>query len=104
MVVSQAILYCREQGIPKLFVDATRLAGFPHQLYTTIDRHWLAHEWAEKGRGTVVVAILAKPEYVDPEKFGSMVAQNFGLQLDTFTSEAEAWKFLGKHNPAISSG
>ncbi len=95
-VVSHAIMFCQEQRIPKLFVDATRLPGFPPELLTTIERYWLAQDWAERGRGAVAVAMVTRPQYIDPEKFGVMVANNAGLQIDVFTSELEALEFLKK--------
>ncbi len=95
-VVAHAILFCREQKTPRLFVDATRLPGFPPDLLTVVERYWMAHRWADKGRGAVTVALVTRPEYIDPEKFGVMVANNAGLRVDVFTSAPEAWQFLRK--------
>ncbi|MDX1440414.1 MAG: hypothetical protein R3284_10985, partial [Rubricoccaceae bacterium] len=52
------------------------------------------HEWAEAAHGAVRVALLARPEMLDPERFGVTVAANLGFTADAFTSEEEALAWL----------
>jgi hypothetical protein len=44
--------------------------------------------------GAVRIAVVAKPEMIDPHMFGITVANNRGLISDAFTSEADALAWL----------
>ena len=57
-------------------------------------RHFQGHQWATTAGGIVRVAFVAKPEMVDPQKFGVTVATNFGADADVFTCKAEALAWL----------
>jgi len=89
--VTSAITYCRERGIRKLLVDTCSLTGFaPPAVHT---RYFFMHEWAAAAAGAVCIAMVARPEMIDPEKFGVTVGRNAGLVCDVFSleSEADAW-------------
>ena len=90
-LVSHAIARCYDQKIARLLIDATRLTGFPPP--TIFERYEFVHEWAREARG-VAVAMIARPEHIDPEKFGVTVAHNAGLRCDVFTGGSEALAFL----------
>jgi hypothetical protein len=87
-----AIGYAREQKIRHILIDTTKLSGFEPP--TTLDRFTLGGQAARAGRSTVKVAMVAKPEMIDPKKFGVTVAKNRGLNADVFTTEAEALAWL----------
>jgi hypothetical protein len=91
-LVSMAIGYAREQGIEKLLVDATGLGGFDPP--TTLERFTLGGQFARAARGAVKVAFVARPEWVDPKRFGLTVARNRGLVGEVFTARAEALGWL----------
>lgn len=91
-LVSQAIAHTRQHQIPKLLADSTGLIGFPPP--GTVERYFLIHDWAAQAQGRVKFALIARPEMVDPERFGEMVAANVGLRGRVFTSEAEALAWL----------
>ena len=95
-LISTAISYCRERGVTKLLIDVTELTDTP--IPTLVDRFLMVEEWAQVANGTVVVAMVALPEYIHPQKFGVKVALHFGLICDVYTSVEEAAKWLESAN------
>jgi hypothetical protein len=89
--ISDAIAAAREAGVRKLLVDS-RDSGLAR--IGLADRHRMIREWADVGQGMVVVAMLASPGLLDPERFGITVAANFGLVSDVFTAEEPALAWL----------
>jgi len=86
-LVAAAIALARGLHLRKLLVVTTGLVGFnPPDLAT---RYFFVKEWARVARGDVYVAMVARPEMIDPEKFGVTVAANHGLCGDIFESESE---------------
>jgi hypothetical protein len=79
-------------------VDTVNLRGFPHP--TTSERYHMADQWAAvaRSRGLRVV-FVARPEMIDPLRFGVMVARNKGLFCNVFSSEKEAVEWLLHPNP-----
>ena len=90
--VTHAIAFCRDQNIPKLLVDVTRLAELP--ALTVLDRFLMVEDWADEAKGIVIVAMAARPEHIHPEKFGVKLAADKGLRSEVFTSEHEAREWL----------
>ena len=90
--MSQAIVFCRENGIRRLFIDTTKLTGV--KALGTADRFRLGERLARDARAAVKLAILARPEMIDPTLFAVTVARNRGLFVNGFSSESEAWKWL----------
>ena len=87
-----AIHCARERGIQKLLLVTSDLALFrPPNLG---DRYFRAEACAKSAAGQVCVAVVARPELIDPQKFGVTVARNYGMVTDVFTSEAEALTWL----------
>jgi hypothetical protein len=89
--VTSTITYCRERGMRKLMVNTCGLTGFgPPPLHV---RYFFMHDWGRAAAGALCIAMVARPEMIDPEKFGVMVGRNIGLTCDVFASEpeAEAW-------------
>ena len=90
--ITSAIEYCRQRKIDKLLVDATGLEGIP--IPTLVDRFLMVEEWAEVAEGLVVGAMVVHAEYIHPEKFAVKVAADFGLEINVFTSEDDAFVWL----------
>lgn len=91
-LVTSAITFAREQHIRKLMVVTTGLTGFkPPDIVT---RYFFIHEWARAAAARVCVAVVARPEMIDPHKFGIIVAANAGLISDVFESEEKALAWL----------
>ena len=91
-LITSAILFAREQNLRKLMVVTSALTGFASPSVTA--RYFFVKEWAEAARGVVQVAVVARSEMIHPQKFGTIVAMNSGLNADAFLSEAEALTWL----------
>lgn len=91
-LVSSAIARCRERGTRMLLVDTTGFEGLP--VPTLLDRFLMVEDWAAEATGLVAVAMVARPEYIHPRKFGVTVARHLGLVCDVYASEAEASAWL----------
>ncbi len=87
-LVTSALAYAREQQIKKLLVDITELSGFgPPSL---ANRYFYTRELADAAQGLVCVAFVTRPEMIDFQKIGGIVAENVGLRIKGFESEEEA--------------
>jgi hypothetical protein len=95
-LVTAAIAFARSLHIRQLLVDASNLTGFEPPSVTT--RYFFIQKWARAAAGGVRVAFVARPEMIDPQKFGTIVAANVGFIADTFTTEEDAliWLERGK--------
>jgi hypothetical protein len=90
--VIEAITFSREQGIGRLLVDTTRWTGHPNP--TTFERFDWAEAFARAALSKVKVAMVVRPEFMDPELFEVTVARNRGLLGNVFDSEKEALDWL----------
>ena len=99
-LVTSAIACCRNQGVARLLVDVTGIAGI--SIPTLVDRFLMMEEWAQEAKGRVVVALVARPEHIHPQKFGVAVARDLGMMADVFTSERDALKWLASHSDPAS--
>jgi hypothetical protein len=80
---------CRDGGSGRLFVDATCYDVSP----TTLERYELGRHAVTVSAG-LTVALLITPTFLDPAKFGLMVAQNRGLRVEGFTDRQKAINWL----------
>jgi FixJ family two-component response regulator len=92
-LVRAAIAAARRNQVRDLLVDTTALTGFPSP--DTFERFLAAVEWADAARAGVRLAMVARAEMIDPQKFGVIVAANRGLVSNIFTTEVEARAWLG---------
>lgn len=90
--VRAAIAAAGSNQAEDLLVDTTALTGFPSP--GTFQRFLAAVAWAEEARGRLRLAMVARAEMIDPQKFGVTVAINRGLVSNIFTTEAEARAWL----------
>jgi hypothetical protein len=91
-LVASAIVFARKQHVRKLLAVTSGLTGFRSP--NTFDRYRFVHKWAKASEYVVLVALVALPEMIDPQKFGVVVARNMGFMADIFASEAEALAWL----------
>ena len=96
-LVTVALAHARAHGIKELLVNATGLTGFPPP--TLSERYFIVENWARVARGAVRVAMVLRPEYIDPNKFGVTVAFNRRLVADVFEVEGPALTWLGSREP-----
>ncbi|MFI5180974.1 MAG: hypothetical protein ACHQPI_06260 [Thermoanaerobaculia bacterium] len=97
-LVSSAFVFSRETGIQRLLIDLRGLTGFG--LIGPVERFSFGEEMARAAMAAVKVVFVARPEILDPDRFGVIVARNRGLFSNAFDSEAEALKWLLDPNAA----
>jgi len=90
--VIEAITFSREQGIRHLLIDATNWTG--HKSPDTWERFTWAQAFAESAHSRVKLALVVRPEMMDPDKFEVTVARNRGLMGNVFDSEKDALAWL----------
>ena len=91
-LVRAAIATARSNQVRDLIVDTTALNGFPSP--DTFQRFLACVEWADEAGGRVRLAMVARPDMIDPERFGVTVAGNRGLVTNIFTAEEAARDWL----------
>jgi stage II sporulation SpoAA-like protein len=90
-MVMDAIAFAREHRIRKLLVNTANLTGYEPPSLTA--RYFFIHDWARAARD-VRIALVTRPERIDPQRFGITVAANLGPVIEVFTSEEDALKWL----------
>jgi hypothetical protein len=90
---------CKERKQSRLLVDVTRLGA---QL-STLDRYELASH-AVQVAWDLRVALFVTPSFLDPKKFGILVAQNRGLVVDAFIDRQKAVDWLLASVPGAPAG
>jgi hypothetical protein len=98
--VIEAITFAREQRMHNLLIDTTNWTG--HQSPNTLERYTWAQAFAETAGSTVKLAMVVRPEMVDPDNFEVTVARNRGLVGNVFDSDKEALAWLLA--PAVDEG
>lgn len=88
----ESILRIKGSGIEALLIDVSEISGFASPGVGA--RHWLMTELASVGRGWVRAAFLIRPEFVDPEHFGTTVARSHGFHVKGFHDQASALAWL----------
>ena len=91
-LVSAAIAAAQRNQVRDLLVDTTALRGFPSP--DTFQRFLAVVAWSDEARGKVHLAMIARAEMIDPQKFGVTVAANRGMASNIFTTEVEARAWL----------
>jgi hypothetical protein len=89
--VAGAIRGAVAQGHPHLLIEALDVAFGPPEL---LDRLRMARAWAEAADGRLRVAMVVRPEFIDPERFTVVAASNFGLASQVFEQESDALAWL----------
>jgi hypothetical protein len=79
------------KGQPHLLLDV-RDAAF--QSPSVVDRMRMVRLWADAADGRLRMVVVARPEFIDPERFGVVAAANFGLTVQVFDREEEAFAWL----------
>ncbi len=91
-MITSAITRARQQRARDLLVVTlgwTRLRS-----PDLAERYFFVREWAKAAAGAVRLAVVARADLIDPERFGVIVAKNSGLSGAVFTSEKEALAWL----------
>jgi hypothetical protein len=100
-LVERAIARARSLGLLDVLVNTTRLTGFtPPSVFA---RYAMATKWVGSAGASLRVAIVARPELIDPQKIGVLIVQNRGGTGDVFTNETDAIAWLDKRNRAAGT-
>ena len=91
-LVASALAFAREQQVRKLLAVTVGFTGFESP--SVFERYYIIHRWAEASGRVVRLAVVARPEMIDRQKFGSTVANNRGFIADIFALEDEALAWL----------
>jgi hypothetical protein len=91
-LVLAAIAAARSSAARDLLVDTTALTGFPSP--DTFERFVEVVKWAGEARGEMRLALVARPEMIDPMKLEVRVAASRDLVSNIFTTEDEARAWL----------
>ena len=91
-LITAAIRLTQQSKLEKLLVVTLGWIDLPSP--SVAERYAFAKEWAEAAQSRTQIAVVARPELIDHEKFGVTVARNRGLIADVFTSEEEALTWL----------
>jgi hypothetical protein len=90
--VIEVIAFTREQGMRNLLIDTTGWTG--HKSPGTLERYNVAKAFAEAAGSAVKLAMVIRPEMMDPDKFEVTVAKNRLLVGNVFDSEKDALAWL----------
>lgn len=91
-LVTTAITHARDRRIRRLMAVVTNLTGFESP--DLGQRYWMVNEWAMAANGTLSLAVVAKPEHIDPQRVGALIAEQAGFTSYAFESEKEALAWL----------
>ena len=89
---AEAIRAARALHLADMLVDATRLSGLGNP--DAFARYALGTSWAVEAGSQLCVAVVARPEVVDSQKLGAVVAQNRHAIGNVFVREDEAIRWL----------
>ena len=78
-------------------VNGIQVTGFESPSLS--ERYFLVEKWARTASGAVRVAMVMRPEMIDPQKFGVTVAFNRRLIADVFVTKASAIAWLDSDAP-----
>lgn len=94
--IVDAIARTKAAGVDKLLVDITGIEGIEPPAMST--RLWLISEWARAGRGHVRTVLVARHEFIDPDRIGVIAGMNSGFVSNVFETEPQALDWLlGRH-------
>lgn len=97
-LTAAAMRDAREAGCVDMLANLCGFTGFPSP--DTIGRYSMALKWAESAGTQLRVALVVRAEVWDPQKIGTLMAQNRGVRGDIFLSEVEAVRWLDSFTSA----
>jgi len=85
---------CKAREISLLLFDFTQIEGS----VTTMDRFEMGAHGARVALH-LKIACYSRPDLIDPQRFGVMVARNRGLKVEVFADRSEAVAWLLQADP-----
>ncbi|MBS0195092.1 MAG: hypothetical protein JSR34_12720 [Proteobacteria bacterium] len=90
--VGECLAWARQRRYRRLMVVLTDATGFAAPSLAL--RVEMIREWAGAAAHEVAVAMVCRPEFIDPQKFGIAVAAGFGMVANVFSDADEALAWL----------
>jgi len=90
--IIEVITFSRDQGMRNLLIDTTGWTC--HESPDFLERFNVAKTFAEAARSKVRLAMVVRPEMMDPYEFEVTVARNRGLVGNILDSEKDALTWL----------
>jgi hypothetical protein len=94
--VIEGIAFSRKQGVRNLLIDTTKWTG--HASPSTLERFSWASAFSKVAGEWLKLALVVRPELMDPDKFEVTVATNRGMNGNVFDSEKDALDWLLDQN------
>jgi hypothetical protein len=91
-MVAEIMRNARALGLEDLLVDTTGLTGFSPP--TVFARYEMATQWVRSAGPSLRIAMVARPELVDRQKIGLLMAHNRGAYGEVFNTESDALRWL----------
>ncbi len=85
------------EGRPHLLLD---VGGIAFDAPTLVNRLRMVRRWADAADGRLRIAMVARPEFIDSERFGVVAAGNCGLAGQVFEREEDAFAWLREERAA----
>lgn len=93
----QAIRHARALGLADLVLNTLGLTGFRQP--GVFDRYALTTQCAQSAGAALRLVFVVRPELIDFQKIGALIAQNRGTTADVFATETEALAWLDAGRP-----
>ncbi len=90
--VAEALKHARLQGLADILVNTSQMAGFEPPC--TIERYAMITRWVESAGNGLRIAVVARAAFIDPQKIGTVIAQNRGVSIEAFIDEGSALRWL----------
>ena len=91
-MVAEAMRHARSLDLIELLVNTNGLTGFASP--DVFARYEMVGQWVPSAGAALKVAMVVRPEIMDPQKIGVVMAQNRGVAAEVFTSETAAIAWL----------
>jgi hypothetical protein len=91
-MVAEAMRYARSLDLIELLVNTNGLTGFASP--DVFARYEMVGQWVPSAGAVLKVAMVCRPEIIDPQKIGVVMAQNRGIAAEVFTNESAAIAWL----------
>ena|SRR5689334_9499810 len=91
-MVAEAMRYARSLDLGELLVNTNGLTGFASP--DVFARYEMVGQWVPSAGAVLKVAMVCRPEIMDPQKIGVVMAQNRGVAAEVFTNESAAIAWL----------
>src|SRR4051812_19240922 len=91
-LILRAVAFARNHNVRRLLINGTQLDAV--EPLTVLERLDFSERLAREAYAPMKIALVTKPDVIDAQRIGMIVAANRGLHAYVFTSETEARAWL----------